>query len=290
MTNEIEVQVQGDFIERLVSARPVQALAELVWNSFDGDADTVRIDVKEGALSDSVKAPSNSKKGVLVRITEPLKQWRLDQASVVQELAEIFATYLTDYGDASISLCGTAVDPSASISLRKTYDLEPVEADGQLFSASIEVIEWRQQTERMLYLCNDDGFPLQRISPGIHAPGFDFSAYLRSPYITQLNEQGVLGLGELDPRLTELVDRAKGGMRAHFKARNVERVRNLVQEWKTEESYTSLGYGDLLMTPSWRLLGPLETANGMLMFGVSAAMVFAVMQRLIVAHYADLRS
>ena len=55
-------------------------------------------------------------------------------------------------------------------------------------------------------------------------------------------------------------------------------------------NYTSLGYGDLLMTPAWRLLGPLETANGMLMFGVSAAMVFAVMQRLILAHYADLRS
>jgi hypothetical protein len=55
-------------------------------------------------------------------------------------------------------------------------------------------------------------------------------------------------------------------------------------------NYTSLGYGDLLMTPSWRLLGPLETANGMLMFGVSTAMVFAVMQRLILAHYADPRS
>ena len=26
-------------------------------------------------------------------------------------------------------------------------------------------------------------------------------------------------------------------------------------------NYTSLGYGDLIMTPSWRLLGPLETAN-----------------------------
>ena len=39
---------------------------------------------------------------------------------------------------------------------------------------------------------------------------------------------------------------------------------------------TSLGYGDLLMFPSWRFLGPLETANGTLLFGVSTAMVFAV--------------
>ena len=48
-------------------------------------------------------------------------------------------------------------------------------------------------------------------------------------------------------------------------------------------NYTSLGYGDLIMTPSWRLLGPLETADGMLLFGVSTAMIFAVIQQLIQA-------
>lgn len=54
-------------------------------------------------------------------------------------------------------------------------------------------------------------------------------------------------------------------------------------------NYTSLGYGDFIMTPSWRLLGPLETANGMLLFGVSTAMVFAVMLWLIQARFADLK-
>ena len=54
-------------------------------------------------------------------------------------------------------------------------------------------------------------------------------------------------------------------------------------------NYTSLGYGDLIMTPSWRLLGPLETANGMLLFGVSTAMVFAVMLWLIQARFKDLK-
>ena len=54
-------------------------------------------------------------------------------------------------------------------------------------------------------------------------------------------------------------------------------------------NYTTLGYGDLLLTPSWRLLGPLEATNGVLMFGVSAAMVFAVIQRLVLARFKDLR-
>ena len=54
-------------------------------------------------------------------------------------------------------------------------------------------------------------------------------------------------------------------------------------------NYTTLGYGDVIMTPSWRLLGPLEAANGMLMFGVSTAMIFAVIQRLIQDRFVDLR-
>jgi hypothetical protein len=41
-------------------------------------------------------------------------------------------------------------------------------------------------------------------------------------------------------------------------------------------NYTTLGYGDVIMTPSWRLLGPLKAANGALMFGVSTAIIFAV--------------
>jgi hypothetical protein len=55
-------------------------------------------------------------------------------------------------------------------------------------------------------------------------------------------------------------------------------------------NYTTLGYGDLLLSPAWRLLGPLEATNGALMFGVSAAMVFAVVQRLVLARFEDLRS
>ena len=55
-------------------------------------------------------------------------------------------------------------------------------------------------------------------------------------------------------------------------------------------NYATLGYGDLLLTPAWRLLGPLEATNGALMFGVSAAMVFAVVQRVLLARFEDLRN
>jgi hypothetical protein len=54
-------------------------------------------------------------------------------------------------------------------------------------------------------------------------------------------------------------------------------------------NYTTLGYGDVIMTAAWRLLGPLEAADGMLMFGVSAAMIFALIQQLVRTRYVDLR-
>jgi ion channel len=52
-------------------------------------------------------------------------------------------------------------------------------------------------------------------------------------------------------------------------------------------NYTTLGYGNVVMTPSWRLLGPLEAADGMLMFGVTTAMIFAVIQRVVRARLPD---
>jgi hypothetical protein len=53
-------------------------------------------------------------------------------------------------------------------------------------------------------------------------------------------------------------------------------------------NYTTLGYGDLIMSVRWRLLGPLEAANGMVMFGVTTALVFGLIQRLLRARFPDL--
>ena len=54
-------------------------------------------------------------------------------------------------------------------------------------------------------------------------------------------------------------------------------------------NYTTLGYGDLIMSPAWKLLGPLEAADGMLMFGVSTAIIFALILHLIQLRFADLK-
>ncbi len=46
-------------------------------------------------------------------------------------------------------------------------------------------------------------------------------------------------------------------------------------------NFTTLGYGDLVMSEKRRLLGALEGANGVLMFGITTAFVFAILNDLL---------
>src|SRR5262249_4444612 len=47
------------------------------------------------------------------------------------------------------------------------------------------------------------------------------------------------------------------------------------------QNYTTLCYGGILLAERWRLLDPLEAMNGPLFFGLSTAVLFAVMSHLI---------
>ena len=47
------------------------------------------------------------------------------------------------------------------------------------------------------------------------------------------------------------------------------------------QNYVALGYGDVLLSERWHLLGPLEAINGLLLFGLSTSVAFAVMSRLL---------
>ena len=42
-------------------------------------------------------------------------------------------------------------------------------------------------------------------------------------------------------------------------------------------SYTTIGYGDVLLPQKWRLLGAVEGISGVLLCGISTAFIFAVM-------------
>lgn len=60
-------------------------------------------------------------------------------------------------------------------------------------------------------------------------------------------------------------------------------------------NFASLGYGDIVMGERWRLLGPIEASNGVLMFGLSAGIMLSIMNYILVHdsrlkdHFAEIR-
>jgi len=46
-------------------------------------------------------------------------------------------------------------------------------------------------------------------------------------------------------------------------------------------NFSSLGYGDVVMSTRWRLLGAIEATSGILMFGISTGVGFAVINTLL---------
>ena len=52
-------------------------------------------------------------------------------------------------------------------------------------------------------------------------------------------------------------------------------------------NFASLGYGDIVMSKGWKLLGPLEAINGVMMLGMSAAALMVILQQLIKLQYGD---
>jgi ion channel len=55
-------------------------------------------------------------------------------------------------------------------------------------------------------------------------------------------------------------------------------------------SYTTIGYGDVLLPQRWRLLGAIEGVTGVLLCGISTAFFFAVMTAMFqtrIKHYVE---
>ena len=46
-------------------------------------------------------------------------------------------------------------------------------------------------------------------------------------------------------------------------------------------SYSTVGYGDVVLPSTWRLIGPLESFTGVLMCGISVSVLFALVTRLL---------
>jgi hypothetical protein len=155
-----------------------------------------------------------------------------------QRIAKYFAVYLAEYPGLTIDYNGVIVDPTVAQQHKADYPLGEVAiSGGRMVPAELTIIEWNEPQGRSLHLCDAQGISLHEMPPGIQAPGFTFSAYLKSDYLRELDKEGVLTLEDLHADVIALVAAAKGKMKEHFRAREAEDAQALVREWKEQKIY-----------------------------------------------------
>jgi len=206
----------------------------LVDFSVTGNAATLEaFDLTEPKPA-KVKAP-----GTEVVISNIHKNFTsLTDAKAPQEIANYFAVYLMEYPGITIDYNGTIVDPKAAHNRYDNLSLGNITlGDGKTAAAELTVIEWKQPQERALHLCDARGISLHQVPPAIQAPGFNFTAYLKSDHIRELDKSGLLSLEDLHPDVTLLINAAKGKLKEHFRKRAVENTGELLQKWKADKVY-----------------------------------------------------
>jgi hypothetical protein len=169
----------------------------------------------------------------------------LEGDAAVQEITQHFALYLRQYPDVVIWYAGSKIEPGPIEELVSTYPLRQFTSqDGESVQSELTIIEWKIPTERSLLLCDSAGFALAEMPPGIQAPRFDFTAYLKSDFLRELDEQEALVLEDLHPDLHKLLESSKDTLREHFRKRGAEVAANVVEQWKKEKLYPFEGEAD----------------------------------------------
>lgn len=122
----------------------------------------------------------------------------------MERFAEAFSLYLLDYPGINLSYLGEGIDPQKQISNRQEYQ-STYEYDGKSYQCCLSIIEWNLAKQRALMLCRNDAFTLKRLKPGIQAPGFSFTAYLKSDFLEKMQAEGYISLEEMHPGMHDLL-------------------------------------------------------------------------------------
>ncbi len=65
---------------------------------------------------------------------------------------------------------------------------------------------------------------------------------------------------------------------------NVEQIKTIEEAiYFSLVTYTTVGYGDVVLTPYWRIMSGFEAMNGILLFGWSSALFFSIVQKILSA-------
>lgn len=226
------------------------ALGTLVeWNTTfreeDGKSRSYRIRGQAATLDDFDIFDPTEANGAATGTEVVISNLKYGFGSLIDDaaplaLAKLFAAYLTEYPGLVLEYNGIKVDPKSAQTHQEDYPLGEVElSDDRKARVAVSVVEWNMPTDRVLHLCDASGIALHetQVGPQIRAPGFNFTAYVKSDHFRELDKQNQLILEELHPDVLEIVKAAKNKIKEHFRRRLLADQGRIIERWKEEEIY-----------------------------------------------------
>jgi hypothetical protein len=175
---------------------------------------------------------------VVSNLTRNFRAFHTDSAPL--DLAKFFAVYLAEYPGVTLEFDGSVIDPSSVQQHREDYHLGDVPlGGGRNAVVAVSIVEWKIQADRVLHLCDAGGISLHELAVGqqIRAPGFNFTAYVKSDHFRELDKQNQLVLADMHPDVQAILAAAKAKIKEHFRRRLLEDQGRVVQRWKEESIY-----------------------------------------------------
>lgn len=159
----------------------------------------------------------------------------LQAEDVRERLANRYAEYLFKHRSVTINLDGTPIDIYAdgAVDRREFFDLA---VEGEDEEVKLEIVEWKRHAGRALVLFGEANpeVPLAEFPPGIHAPGFRFSAAITSKAF-DAEDVTLADLGH--ERFKPILESARSKLRDYFAERQSKKTRELVEAWIENDVY-----------------------------------------------------
>ena len=192
-------------------------------------------------VSDPKEVGSTERTGTEVTIQNIRHDFKsLRDGTALMELAKVYAAYLTEYPNLRLLFDGETVEPKSAQLHTTDIRLDDIRTeDGRIVPVTLSIIEWKVQTERVLQLCDPSGVALHAVpvGPQVRAPGFEFTAYIKSELFRDLDKLNSLVLADLHPDVQLVMGNAKSKLKTHFRKRLAENQSEVVQKWKEEKIY-----------------------------------------------------
>ena len=220
----------GKIIDWYVTYRKDRELYRFKISMSENDINKVKIFDEEKILDGKV--------GVRCVISDlKFKNVFLDKEETIQELSEIFAVYLRAYKNIRINLPRGVLDYKLAVQAKKSFSLNEIKYDDNLYDVEMEVIVWNKKTDRKIYLCNKEGLPLSQSEIRVQVPGFNFSAYIKSEYFSKLSEEGLLDVFDLQSDVEEIKKEIKINIKDYYREYQSNLAKARLNSWKEDNIY-----------------------------------------------------